>query len=282
MIDTNSMWQNPRVQLELNNSVNIELMGVTSCPPGWTGYEHSHPFWEVVYISNNQNKPFTFIINGEHTTFHSPVIALMPPNTTHQFHNDSDINVANMYVGFSFSLDPYTRTKSDIPLFLPDQDPDTKYMMSVFNEIVYQPLEIVEQLLFSKRINILEAIIHLSKHIIENDNQGQSFHYDRAVLLVNKVKDYISQNLVCQISVKEIANELYISPNYLGQVFRQITGMTVKDYHNRLRLKYSISLLSEGTHTINEIAYLLGYESAAYFSRRFKDMYGVSPVKFIK
>ena len=60
-----------------------------------------------------------------------------------------------------------------------------------------------------------------------------------------------------------------------------MTGKTITEYINEVRLKKSIELLKSGNVNITEIAIICGFNDVNYFSRLFKKKYGVSPTKFV-
>lgn len=270
-----------RMQIELIDTVKIELIGLATFPPNWTGVMHDHPFWELIYISRNDPGPYTLMLEDMPLVCSKPALFVVPPHKMHQFINQSDLNVQNMYIGFSFKFEPYTHIRTDLPVIMPDDNVDIKFIKSIFNEIVNQSPSNAKQIFLRKRIDILICLLHVIKLIVEDEVEYQPNNLIRTVMLTDKVKEYIMNNLNKHISIDEIANQLYFSPNYLGQIFRQTTGITLKSYHNQLRLEYAFNLISEGSHSISDVAQMLGFESAAYFSRRFKCMYGISPSQIL-
>ncbi|MEM6723820.1 MAG: helix-turn-helix transcriptional regulator [Bacteroidota bacterium] len=83
-------------------------------------------------------------------------------------------------------------------------------------------------------------------------------------------------------SVKEIAQQLNRSPNYLSDAIRNSTGMGVqKHIHLRLIEMAKEQLLTHQL-SVSEVAYSLGFDSHTYFSRLFKKMEGLTPSEFIR
>jgi two-component system response regulator YesN len=92
-----------------------------------------------------------------------------------------------------------------------------------------------------------------------------------------KVIRFLKNNMGKPVSVKQLAGMFYMSPNYLGDIFKKETGESIKQYEKRLKMQKAIILLSEKGHSVAKIAELLGYESQPYFSKVFKAYYGYSP-----
>ena len=62
-------------------------------------------------------------------------------------------------------------------------------------------------------------------------------------LFVQKAADYIKLNYSEKISIKEIADQLYLSPNYLSELFKKHTGKTISEYLTEYRLEKACQLL---------------------------------------
>ncbi|MCI7737900.1 MAG: response regulator [Lachnospiraceae bacterium] len=99
-------------------------------------------------------------------------------------------------------------------------------------------------------------------------------------LLVMKAVEYIEKNYACKISVKDIASHLYVTPNYLSNLFKQHTGENISTYITDYRLKKSRDYLKRPEYSIAEIAELIGIGNARYFSNIFKKKYGQTPSEY--
>ena len=77
-------------------------------------------------------------------------------------------------------------------------------------------------------------------------------------------------------SVKYCAQELFLSPNYFGDLIRQMTGDSASNYIRRFLMQRAQMLLTSG-HTIGETSDLLGFEYPQHFTRMFKKFYGYPP-----
>ena len=82
-------------------------------------------------------------------------------------------------------------------------------------------------------------------------------------------------------TVKYCAQELCLSPNYFGDLIRQLTGDTASNAIRRFVLQRAQTLLVSGM-TVNETAENLGFDYPQHFTRMFKKFYGSSPSAFLK
>ena len=81
-------------------------------------------------------------------------------------------------------------------------------------------------------------------------------------------------------SVQYFANELNTTPNYLGDVVRNITGRSPIEHIHQTIINEAKQLLEQGVYSNAEIAYHLGFEYPSYFSRLFKKVAGITPSAF--
>ncbi|WP_082233324.1 helix-turn-helix transcriptional regulator [Halobacillus massiliensis] len=98
--------------------------------------------------------------------------------------------------------------------------------------------------------------------------------------LVHKTKNIIFQKLTENITLRGIAQELKVNPNYLSSVFTKETGISLTKYINEQRIKEAKELLRETPYSLMEISILLGYNSQSYFTRVFKKQVGIGPKEF--
>lgn len=98
--------------------------------------------------------------------------------------------------------------------------------------------------------------------------------------LVDKINLYIESNYSREITLGNLAETFYISPNYLSSVFNEKNGMSLKDYVNRLRIDKAKQLLKDTDLKISEISRKLGYSQMSYFGSVFRKLEGCTPKEF--
>lgn len=81
-------------------------------------------------------------------------------------------------------------------------------------------------------------------------------------------------------TVKEISDYLHVSPRYLTDILKSLTGQSTQQHiHDRL-IETAKDILSTSDLTISEIAYHLGFEHSQSFNKLFKQKTNLSPVAF--
>lgn len=99
-------------------------------------------------------------------------------------------------------------------------------------------------------------------------------------LLILRAKEYIDLNYRGKLTLKDVAAALYISPNYLSELFKKNTGLKFSDYLMEVRLEKSRQYLTDIRYKVGDVAELVGFSDARYFSSAFRKKFGVTPLEF--
>lgn len=100
---------------------------------------------------------------------------------------------------------------------------------------------------------------------------------------IELIKNLINQNYIhSEFTIDSISHIMNISHSWLCAMFKRSTGMSMREYLIKIRLKNAESLLIETNLSVNEIAYRCGFLDPLYFSASFKKAFGASPVYFRK
>jgi two-component system response regulator YesN len=99
--------------------------------------------------------------------------------------------------------------------------------------------------------------------------------------LVEQIIEYVNEHIAENITLQDIANDLYISRNYLGQIFKNIVGESFKNYLTRVRMERAKKMIQDGHFLIYEISEKVGYVNPAYFTTTFKKYTGYTPTELI-
>ncbi len=98
--------------------------------------------------------------------------------------------------------------------------------------------------------------------------------------LTEKIKELIRLRYSEDLSVRDIAVTVYLSPNYLSTVFKEETGITIIEYLTQIRMDAAQEMLREGDVRIQEVARAIGYNNVQSFIRFFKKAYRMTPVEY--
>jgi len=120
--------------------------------------------------------------------------------------------------------------------------------------------------------NISDSRVMLFKEYIVDKHDDDDY--------VARAVKYITLNYEKDITVKTVADSLYISESYLSRLFKSKVGQTFGDYLTYYRIKKACELLKEPDGKIYEVAGKIGYKDQRYFSLIFKKLVGVTPKEF--
>ena len=81
-------------------------------------------------------------------------------------------------------------------------------------------------------------------------------------------------------TVKYLADNVFLSPNYLSDLMRKETGMNAQDRIHYYLIEEAKNLLLSSDKSVGELSFSLGFEYPQYFSRLFKAKTGMTPVEF--
>lgn len=97
---------------------------------------------------------------------------------------------------------------------------------------------------------------------------------------INLVIDYISSHLDEKLYLDKLSNISAISPYHFHRIMSAYLGESIGSYIIRCRIEASSTILKYSSHQVDEIAYKIGYDSPASFTKAFKKHFGVSPTEF--
>lgn len=92
--------------------------------------------------------------------------------------------------------------------------------------------------------------------------------------------EYIHANYGEQLNLEQVAARVYLNPEYFSRAFKEEMGQTFINYLTDVRLQHSVHLLETTALRVQNIAQMVGYYNASYFSTTFKKKYGMSPYEY--
>ena len=102
----------------------------------------------------------------------------------------------------------------------------------------------------------------------------QKYRLDGYSPLVRKAVTYIRVHLSDQLSLKQIAAGIKVSPSYLSRIFNQEMGESISNFITRTRVEKAAELLAFSRMPVQNVAAYVGFSDLNYFSRCFKKWMG--------
>ena len=115
------------------------------------------------------------------------------------------------------------------------------------------------------------------------DQETETSTHDSPQELVEKSKAYILDHISdCELSVTDVAANIYLNPIYLNRVFKKETGINMSQWIIKERMELASTLFLTTRHTANEIALQVGYNNYPYFSTVFKKYFHCTPSQYVR
>ncbi len=119
----------------------------------------------------------------------------------------------------------------------------------------------------------------LTDLIIYNE---KSHHNPKHYNKIEIIQNHIQENITKQFKIEELAKMAGVSISYFRQLFKSISGMSVTQYINFIKIDKAKDLLISGEYNVTEVAAQTGYTDIFYFSRIFKQYTGHPPSYYLQ
>ncbi|MEH6592603.1 MAG: helix-turn-helix domain-containing protein [Halioglobus sp.] len=235
-------------------------------------------FW-AVYITLEGSATLT--VDNEATRLGPSSIAIIPPGC-HCVLEKSDAAVHWVYDWLSFRsrLDWIEllgwATELTRPVFFATENSASFGFLTQQAEQLESQTYVPDTL--SERLcnNIVENIL-LRLRLLAEEASGSDTQVNRKV---QGAVYYILKHYGEDISLEMIADKVNSSPSRLSALFREHFGISVIKWRDHIRMQKAKELITHSHNPIVDVARRVGYPDALYFSRRFKDHFGVAPTHF--
>lgn len=126
--------------------------------------------------------------------------------------------------------------------------------------------------------DIVKLIEHYLSLIVKNFEQEQN----ASNYAVYQVEQYIRMHYQDDLTLNGLADLVYLNPNYLSNVFAQVTGCTLNKYIKQIRMDKARELLRNTNMKVTDISQAVGYPNTSYFCKSFQKLFGTTPERFRK
>ena len=97
---------------------------------------------------------------------------------------------------------------------------------------------------------------------------------------ISTVKKYIAEHVGEDLSLEILGEVAHLHPAYLSKTFKEETGKNLSAYITDVKMERAAELLSGTDRWVHEIMESVGYQKSQYFSKIFKEKYGVTPNEY--
>lgn len=276
---------------------------VTGChfgkkPLGWHYPKHHHHLYEVLHCQEGEAK---LLINSSELVLNSGDWLLIRAGVRHEIKNDSPEGSSFSFFNIHFDIDDHDMRKSlsssdysllrasvtctsKLPLYL--REIEQQKHLSLAHASAPSRTETRLALTSVQKIHLQANILLIIQEMIslEQAATGEMSEATPATIHTADTAHLIEERLQRLIStdgsIAQIADELSLSRSQCTKIFKQVYGVSPRQYVTDMKLNLAKQLLVSTNRTIEDIADELGYHSASHFSRQFRRGTGLSPNQF--
>ena len=247
---------------------------------------HWHPEVEFVYV---QHGKADFLVGGNRYVLSSGDGIFINSQVIHRFEAKDSAIIPNIVFSpvllapqgsliYSRYIRPIIESTTECVIF---SDEETEHhsiietMRSVFavqGSGTASEMETVELLLKLWRL--------LYESIQITDCGPVSGHSAQTQAKLQIMMQYIHDNYSSRITLDDIARTVLVSKSTVLNIFRTYLHTSPINYVVEYRLKRASKLLVDTENSVCAIAHETGFENIGYFCRRFKTLYGVTPIYY--
>lgn len=242
---------------------------------------HLHDFYSIFWVESGEAIHATEYVEY---SLKADTILFVPPGLKHRMYLDK--SVGGTYILFNEDFIRYNR-KNHVPLkeYRLFNNPDFKSLITVMPE-KRAKLNNITQLIFDELrdsdtysedivLNLLHLFLLESRRIFDQQNQEPYNETDaNPDATIIKFKQLIEENYTIQKNVSPYAEMLNINPTCLNELTKRTTGITAGELIRNRVIDETKKLLYSSKMSGKEIAFQLGFDDPAYFSRFFRKYTG--------
>ncbi len=253
---------------------------------------HTHDFTELVIILEGTAR---HRVNREEYPLKAGDVFVVNGSGAHGYSNACRLALCNIMFDFNRFLD-YEPELKKLPgfqsLFILEPCFRSEHKFESKLQLAPPQLNLVRQLLdlldqeYSAKKNGYQAMVHAYFHTLvaylsRHYSTGNNRLSDKLLNLAGSIA-YLEGNFLEDVTVRQLADLSFLSARQYSRVFKNAYKMTPKGYMIRLRLDYACTLMKNSMLTLSQIAIESGFSDISFFSRLFKQKYGVSPKEYRK
>ncbi|WP_454191247.1 response regulator transcription factor [Paenibacillus sp. Marseille-Q7038] len=179
------------------------------------------------------------------------------------------------------TLCKHVRTISSVPIILISDSTDFQLARKAMQ---YQVSDYLPAPVSSEDMTTCLQLMYRKLDVLRTEIEGANYDIadDSEESVIDKVKEYVTESLGQNITLKEISSTLHFNYSYLGQKFKYHENMTFNAYLLQQRMEKAKLLLEKTEMKVYEIANEVGYYEMDWFYKKFKLYTGVSANEYRK
>jgi AraC family transcriptional regulator of arabinose operon len=231
--------------------------------------QHGRNDWLITFTLGGEGY---FVASGKEQLCHTGDVTLLRAGTPHQYGTRKGQTWHFVWAHFPVQLAENT--------LLPEEELSVQYIENEFTR---------------------ERIHNAFSRILTDSRERGEYWYElcscalREILMLlaqkkNRMIDsrveetlhLLSQHMKEQLRIEDIAKAIGLSPSRLSHLFKSITGQSIVDTLNQMRIQQAALLLEHTDRSASEVCHDVGFQNYNHFMNQFRKWYGINPSAFKK
>lgn len=249
----------------------------------------SHDFWEIVYVDKGE---IEIDMGREKHILPQGHIAFHQPNEYHNLRANGVVAPNLVVISFGCKSPAIDFFKKRI---LPLSDIEKHLLAVIVRESMHSfssPLdntflkELIrrdEEFFGSEQLIALsleQLLISLYRNFDGVRRNSTSLRRGMEQDLTRNALSFLQEHICEKLTFTQITEALSVSPTTLKKIFKEKIGEGIMVHFAKMKIDIAKSMIREGGHNVSQIAEYLGFDTVHLFSRRFKQLTGMSPTEY--
>ena len=231
------------------------------------------PLYRKLKVENRAYSSFLYLVEGNciysfsdgEFSFKDGAVVYLPFNSTHNLTVTSE-KLLFYRIDFTLKIDDEVALFSNSPIKITDNA--TPECIDAINQLSKEVF--IEENTILKTENLCRIFNSLQKN--------QELHHKKIAPAIKYIHEHFNEEIDCT----KLSELCFLGTSRFYELFRHELGLTPLEYRNQIIVRQAKFLLSGDDISVKEIAFSLGFQSVAYFSRFFKKHTGYSPSEYIR
>ena len=225
-----------------------------------------HQHAELLYVESGS---ISMVVEGQPYTLQAGELFILFPYLTHSYQNATDTEVSLLL--FDPAVTAFTNT------LLTQRPVDPFVDGRPFATMLSRAITMLRQGKVKTATGYLNAVLGEFLDMVTLQTRPAVSDNTTAQVL-----EYCSAHFTEPITLKLVADALYLSPSYVSKIFSDKLRYSFREYINSLRIEKAKNLLQNTNLPMAAMMYECGFSNQSSFNRIFRDFCGTTPVQFRK
>ncbi len=255
---------------------------------------HSHNFFQIHYVKEGS---LIHDVKDTSVVLSAGDLFVVPPYVYHELRTVPGRPLVYMSINFETYFLRKNDMTDDLPVFisylLSNSTNNTFPKIYIGNDSLLKVRQIIDEMytefleqqdgfVYLLHSLLVQLLIILGRNFTSNQSKTSLTGYRAYAEPLNRCLDYIQTHFTENIKLDDVVKLSMTSRTNFCKYFKMLTNTTFNEYINHLRINYAKEQLQYSQFSMTEIAVLCGFSDASSFSRKFKEVTGISPILFRK